>query len=140
MRKLVGLLSLVLVSSAAADTSTLEAVNALRTEAGRGPIAWSDSLETIAGAHAADMARRGEMSHRGADGSGPADRARDAGYRFCRIAENVARGHRSEAAVIAAWDGSRAHRRNMLDRNVTRMAIARAPGNYWVMLLARPGC
>ena len=131
---------LLLAGGAAADEQALDAVNALRAAAGRNALDYSERLEAIAAGHAADMARRRVMSHESADGSGPGERARARGYRFCRIAENVAQGQRSLSEVIYAWSNSRGHRRNLLDRRVTEMGLARAPGDFWVMVLARPGC
>ncbi len=57
-------------------------------------------------------------------------------------AENVARGQSNVASVVASWQNSRGHRRNMLG-NYSRagVAVARDPssGNrpFWTMILAR---
>ncbi len=133
-------LCLHLASGAAANPQALTAVNALRDQAGRPAIAYAPRLEAVAAGHAADMARRGVMTHRGADGSGPGHRAQARGYSFCRIAENVAHGYGSLSDVVTAWSRSPGHRRNLLDARVTEMGLARAPGDFWVMVLARPGC
>ncbi len=42
--------------------------------------------------------------------------------------------------VIRAWMNSPGHRRNILNPKVTEFGVARAPGNYWVLVMARPGC
>ncbi len=129
-----------LASSATADPSVLSAVNALRSDAGRAPVTYSEPLEALAYGHAQDMAVNGFFSHTGSDGSLLGDRARRAGYGFCIIAENIAKGQRSAAEAIQGWIESRGHRRNMLDRRATEMGLARAPGAIWVMVLGRPGC
>ncbi len=134
------LFCLVVATAAAAEPQAMAAVNAIRADAGRAALAPSDRLDAIAAAHAADIARRGVVTHQAADGSGPGARARAGGYRYCRIAENVAQGYASLGAVVDAWQGSPKHRRNMLDPRVTEMGLARAEGDYWVMILARPGC
>jgi uncharacterized protein YkwD len=139
-RPLLTVLALLIAPLAAADPAALPAINSLRAEAGRGPLSYSAELERIAAGHARDMARQGVMTHYGADGSGPGDRARRAGYRFCRVAENVAYGQRSLQEVLQSWADSRGHRRNMLDRRVSEVGIARAEGNFWVMFLGGPGC
>ena len=115
-------------------------MNALRAEAGRAALRYSDQLERIARLHAEDMARSGVFSHTGSDGSTLGDRAGGAGYGFCFIAENIAKGQRTREAVMASWGQSRGHRRNMLDRRATEMGLARADGALWVMVLGRPGC
>lgn len=140
MRVCAIVLAIVLSGTAAADTQALATVNALRAQVGRAALAWSDRLEIIAADHAADMARRGRITHQSANGAGPGERARARGYRYCRIAENVAQGQQSRDAVISDWARSRGHRRNMLDPQVTEMGLARARGDFWVLVLALPGC
>src|SRR3954467_7116028 len=46
-------------------------------------------LVKIAREHSTNMAKQGQMTHK-LDGKGPAERAKDAGYRYARIGENVA--------------------------------------------------
>jgi uncharacterized protein YkwD len=129
-----------LAGGAAEPEAAARALNALRAEKNRPPLGWSAELEQAAAAHARDMAARGYFSHTGADGASAGDRARAAGYGWCFVAENIAKGQPDLASVLSAWQGSRGHRRNMLSRDVQEFALARAPGNIWVMLLARPGC
>lgn len=126
--------------AAARDGSALDRVNAFRAGQGRRALRWSPVLERVARAHADDMARDDFFSHRGSDGSDLADRLRRAGYGWCAAAENIAKGHGSVAEVLEAWRGSPGHRRNMLNRGVTQMGLARAEANLWVMVLGRPGC
>jgi uncharacterized protein YkwD len=116
-----------LAGGAAEPEAAARALNALRAEKNRPPLGWSAELEQAAAAHARDMAARGYFS-------------RAAGYGWCFVAENIAKGQPDLASVLSAWQGSRGHRRNMLSRDVQEFALARAPGNIWVMLLARPGC
>lgn len=131
---------LAMAAPAWADPQTLRGLNALRAEAGRAAVAYSDKLEAIAQSHADDMARNGFFSHSGSNGSTLGDRARAGGYGFCFIAENIAKGQRTHAEVMASWQASRGHRRNMLERRVTEVGLARADGAIWVMVLGRPGC
>lgn len=144
MRSRALLLALVCVlplpAGAAEPEEAARALNALRAEKNRPPLGWSAGLQRAAAAHAQDMAARGYFSHQGADGSSAGTRARAAGYGWCFVAENIAKGQPDLASVMAAWDASRGHRKNMLARDAQEFALARAPGNIWVMLLARPGC
>ncbi|MGY9049442.1 MAG: CAP domain-containing protein, partial [Rhodobacterales bacterium] len=76
----------------------------------------------------------------GANGSDIAARAGAVGFRYCSLAENIAKGQKSLEAVMAGWAGSPGHRRNMLKRDVRVFGLARAKGNIWVMELGREGC
>jgi uncharacterized protein YkwD len=129
-----------LAGPALADPAALDAVNELRKTETRAPLSYSKALERIAEGHAEDMAKKDYFSHTGSDGSGIGDRARRAGYGYCFIAENIAKGQRSLDAVMEGWTRSEGHRRNMVDRKATEMGLARAEGNIWVMVLGAPGC
>ncbi len=115
-------------------------LNGLRTEHGVGGVRPSPTLEEIAMGHAMDMAENGFFSHTGTDGGSIGDRARAAGYRYCTIAENIAKGQKSVPEVMSSWIASRGHRRNMVNDKVTEYGLVRAPGNIWVMVLGTDGC
>ena len=125
---------------AAQSGSALDWVNGFRRIKRRAPLTWSPLLERVAQAHADDMAQNGFFSHDGSDGSDIATRLDRAGYGWCAAAENIAKGHGSVAEVLEGWRASPGHRRNMLNREVTEMGLARGEGNLWVMVLGRPGC
>lgn len=127
-------------SFASADWSALSVVNTLRADVGQGALTYSTHLEALAQTHANDMSSKGFFSHTGSDGSQLGDRARRAGYGFCFVAENIAKGQRSASEAMDGWIESRGHLRNMLDHRATEMGLAQAPGAIWVMVLGRPGC
>lgn len=135
-------LTMMLATSVAADPvpGGAQVLNALRAQHGLRPLVQSEKLQRAAERHAQDMAKRGYFSHTGANGSGIAERARAVGFRYCSLAENIARGHGSLGAVMSGWNGSRGHRRNMLNRDAQEFGLARAAGNIWVMKLGREGC
>lgn len=114
-------------------------INAFRSDNRRIPLVYSATLARAARLHAADMNQRKVMSHTGGDGSTPAIRASRAGYRWCRIAENVAFGQPDLATVMNAWADSPGHRKNMLDLKNTEFGIAKV-GAYWALVLGKPGC
>lgn len=114
------------------------ALNEIRRAEGLAPLARVPALDAAAARHAADLAGRGVLSHRGADGTAPRERMARQGYAACLSAENVARGQRDVAAVMAAWMGSPPHRRNILLAQATDFGAARGPGNTWVLKIARP--
>lgn len=117
-----------------------QALNHERADAGRGGVVLSDRLQAAAEAHAQDMRRRGFFSHQGSNGGSVGARAKKQGYRYCLIAENIAKGQRTLAEVMQSWMRSAGHRKNMLHRDVLDFGLARVDQNIWVMVLGRPGC
>lgn len=115
-------------------------LNAFRADQGRAPLRVSPRLSVMAAGHAKDMARKGFFSHTGSNGSTIGDRARQGGYRFCFIAENIAKGPRSVENVLQGWAGSAGHRKNMLARGAAEVAVVEGPNRIWVMVLGRDGC
>ena len=119
------------------DTGIGAQLNAFRAEAGRAPLAESPAAVRAAAAHAADMARRGFFAHDGSDGSSVGDRLAREGCRWTGVAENIAKGQKTAAEVVAGWAASPGHRRNM-QGPYDWFGAARA-GDIWVLVLAR-GC
>ncbi|WP_306133139.1 CAP domain-containing protein [Roseivivax marinus] len=115
------------------------AVNDIRSAHGLAPLARSATLDAVAREHARYLARLGRLSHSGPQGQ-IGDRARAAGYDYCQVAENLARGHRSEDAVLRGWLRSPSHRRNLLHRDFAEYGMARTGGNVWVLVVGRRGC
>jgi uncharacterized protein YkwD len=138
--QLILLLALLVPVQALANSSATAAINGLRTARGLPTLRYSPQLEAVAARHAQDMARRGFFSHRGSNGSNVAGRAKAAGYHYCFVAENIAKGQRSLQEALQSWYNSRPHRRNMLRPRLREFALAEAPGHIWVMVLADPGC
>ncbi len=119
----------------------IAAVNAVRAEAGLGPVSAEPRLVCAASAHAADLARREVLDHLGGDGADLARRLSRAGYPYLRASENLARADDDPAAVVALWMESLGHRRNLLDGAVSEVGLARdrrGRGTYWVLVLASP--
>jgi uncharacterized protein YkwD len=140
MRALISICLAVLAWPVFADPQATAALNAFRTEQEHVPLVYSDALERAARSHAEDMARNDFFSHTGSDGSEVSDRVSAAGYRWCIVAENIAKGQIDLIEVMQAWADSPGHRRNMLSAEVTQFAVARGPDFLWVMVLAAPGC
>jgi len=89
-------------------------------------------LSAAAQKHAEWMQSRRRMSHRGAGFSSPAQRVAAEGYRFSRVAENIAAGQTTVEQVMRAWIRSTGHRRNILSQN-RNIGLGRA-GNYWCVV------
>jgi uncharacterized protein YkwD len=120
-----------------------EMVSGYRANNGLGPVAFDPELTRIALDHSRAMAARGQVSHDA--GRGPLDaRARRQGYRYSRIAENVAGGYHTLAEAFSGWRESAGHRKNMLMPSAARIgvAVAQAPGHkykvFWTMVVAEP--
>lgn len=127
-----------------------ERTNAFRKQEGRGPVAANKELAAAAGYFANYMAKNDEYGH-GADGKRPAERAKEHGYDYCIVLENIAyafdsRGFDAEPLAekfFVGWRESPGHRKNMLDPDVTDtgVAIARSEttGYYYaVQMFGRP--
>ncbi len=123
--------------------ATLAAINAERSQRGMAALVPDPRLQQAAQTHACDSATRNRMGHHGSDDSTLATRVQRQGYRFRSIAENVAAGHPTPAAVVRGWMGSAGHRRNILARDARDagigLAIARDGTLHWVLNLGRKG-
>jgi uncharacterized protein YkwD len=132
-------------SSAAPAVRLLDLINQYRTGQGREPLAADDTLDTVALRHGEDMATRAYFAHVTPEGGDLGHRLWNVGYSFSIAAENLARGYRDAAAVLAGWVGSPGHKSNLLREDVSVAGIGVAgvegktgTGPVWVLVLARP--
>lgn len=104
------------------------------------PVQLNATLQAIAAAHAADMARHSYFSHTGRDGSHVDGRASSAGYRWRAIGENIAAGQMQADAAVQGWINSPGHCANLMAPVYTDMGAAFAVNNsssagiYWVQV------
>lgn len=136
----------VVISDAARQIVTL--TNAYRAEAGCPALTISPLLVQAAQRHSDDMAYNDFVSHTGSDGSTLGTRISLTGYLWTRLAENVAAGYPTPAAVVSAWMASDGHRANILNCALTEIGVgytylANDPGavqykHYWVQDFATP--
>jgi uncharacterized protein YkwD len=137
----------------AVATRVLELVNAARKHPRRcgdrelgaaPPLTLSPALTNAASRHARDMARHEFFQHVGSDGSRPAERVAETGYRGRATGENIAAGQSDPDAVVAAWLDSPGHCANVMGLQFKEMGVAFAlappknPAIYWAMELASP--
>lgn len=143
-----------LPDSETAGKAVLEAVNRARATArscgeryfpAARTVSWNGALGDAALAHSRDMAEKRYFSHKGKDGSGAAERALQAGYRWMRIGENIAAGQSSPEEVVAGWLASPGHCENIMNSGFTEMgagyAVSRSrtePRAYWTQVFATP--
>lgn len=108
------------------------------------PLAWNPLLEQAAVLHARDMAQRGDMSHRGGDGSSMSQRVGRVGYAWSTLGENVSAGYRSVSEGLAGWMASPGHCRNIMGPQFREVGVgaAHAAGDrfgwYRAMVLGSP--
>ena len=130
---LFALVTLALSAVAAQDTQSLllARINGLRASQGLPAYSISAALNAAAGNHARWMARSGTVSHLQDDGTGPRERARNAGYTSNWVSENIYRGPR--ASALDAWNwwlGSPIHYAGITSPNYDNVGIGSASGEY----------
>ncbi|MFD7976434.1 sigma-70 family RNA polymerase sigma factor [Streptomyces sp. NPDC059071] len=116
-------------------------VNRHRAEAGCGPLRAEPRLAAVARAFGQDMAERRYLSHTDPEGTDSGTRLRAEGYSWSSWAENLARGQRAPASVVADWMADPPHRANLLDCRYRHTGVAAVPGpdgTIWVQELAAP--
>lgn len=129
-------------NAATLSVGMIEWINAQRQAKGLGRLQPSEALEAAAQGHACDMADRGYFEHQ-RPGGGPnlAARVRAQGYRYGRVAENIAMTGAADVATTAKlWRDSPGHWANILMPDVAQigMGLAVAKGRtYWVMNVGR---
>jgi uncharacterized protein YkwD len=120
----------------------LALVNQNRRRGGCDNLSLDRRLIVAANGHAADMARRDYFAHESPNGDGSSDRMSEAGYRWSRYGENIARGQDSVYEVVNGWMHSPVHRENIMDCKLEQMGIglAFAPDRtpYWVQDFGTP--
>ncbi|HWD82800.1 MAG TPA: CAP domain-containing protein [Kribbella sp.] len=106
----------------------LTLTNQERAKSGCGPLTFDTSLTNAAEEHAADMVDQHYFAHDSLDGRSPFDRMKAAGFRGGSMAENIAVGYSTPAAVVAGWMKSPGHRANILNCGYTVIGIGYDPG------------
>ena len=126
-----------------AVSALLAAHNAERADAGLPPLSLSSELSDAAMAHIVWCEEQGNLSHVGAGGSMPTDRAQAAGYIGVAV-ENLAARQLVVSDVMAAWMNSPGHRANILradgyvDFGAGIISSTHWGGFAWCVLIGRP--
>jgi uncharacterized protein YkwD len=128
--------------NAPVQRQVLALVNENRRRGGCDALTLDRRLIVAANRHAADMARRGYFAHESPSGDRAGERVQDAGYRWSRYGENIARGQDDPAEVMDGWMHSPEHRENIMDCDLHQMGIGLAFASdrtpYWVQDFATP--
>lgn len=111
-----------------AEQQVLALTNQERAKSGCGPLTFDKSLTRAAEAHAADMVAEHFFAHDSLDGRSPFDRMKAAGFAGGSMAENIAVGYSTPAAVVGGWMKSPGHRANILNCGYTVIGIGYDPG------------
>ncbi len=157
---LVSVALLVSVPVAAQQQNTLDTLdvahkvvvgtNALRRQDGQRQVAGNAQLTNAALEFARFLSRSDEISHT-ADGRRPEERAKQHGYDYCIVSENLAQRYNSEGfsvdelvqGFLQGWERSPGHRKNMHNPEVTEIGVAvvrnENSGHYYaVQMFGRP--
>jgi len=145
--------SLSLKNATAVNLRVLELTNAARSQARRcgresfaaaSPLRFSVPLSHAAFAHSRDMAKHDYFEHEGYDGSSPAQRVTEQGYRWRVTGENLAAGVTTPEEAVQGWLRSPHHCANLMDPRFTQMGAgfaiepASKMGVYWTQVFALP--
>lgn len=108
------------------------------------PLRWSAKLGSAALAHSRDMAEHNYFGHEGGNGSTVGARARDEGYAWRSIGENVATGKAKPEQVVEGWLSSPGHCANIMNGSFAEMGAAYAVNPksdtviYWTQVFGTP--
>ncbi len=95
------------------------------------PLADNATLDKIAEERLADMFAKQYFEHISPDGIGATNLAKDAGYDYISIGENIALGNfDNDQVLVQAWMDSPGHRANILNTKFTEIGVAVASGMY----------
>ena len=110
-------------ASGTVEAQVLQLTNNERAKAGCGPLRTNSALTRAADAHASDMVDNHYFAHDSQDGRSPFDRMKAAGFTGGAMAENIAVGYQTAAAVVDGWMNSEGHRKNILNCTYTMIGI-----------------
>jgi uncharacterized protein YkwD len=128
--------------AAGIESEVIAWVNAERAKMGLSKLKANSALDKAAEAHACDIAGRGKLDHKGANGSNVKQRAKAKGYQASVIVENIFKsGKTSAAAPTAYWRKSAGHWTNITNPAIQDVGMAIATdgaSNYYVFVAADP--
>jgi uncharacterized protein YkwD len=119
-------------------------ISAYRRQHGLGGVTVDPTLTRIAADHSRRMAAANRMAHVLPGQGSFQQKLKSGGFNGGAAGENVAAGQKSLADVLAAWQRSPGHNRNLLLRGATSIgiAVAVAPESryktFWTLILAAP--
>ncbi len=120
----------------------LDAVNAVRLDAGLQPVQLSAQLNAAAETHARDMYVQQRAWHFGSDLTSPRERAMRAGYQGELVGENLSEGSDSDLTVLQTWLDFKDTRQVIMDPAARGLGLGwfQEPNTgkiWWVQLLGK---
>ncbi len=105
--------------------------NAQRVAHGLPALAENSKLNQAASSKLKDLFAKQYFEHVSPSGVGPSDLAKQMGYEYIVVGENLALGNfKSDAALVEAWMDSPGHRENILNAKFTQIGVAVGAGTY----------
>jgi len=127
------------------EEKILASVNRIRAEHGIPPQVARSDLSGIARLHSEDMARRDYFAHASPEGHDLSHRVTGFNLDYLRLAENIGRNRGQEQpveAAISGWMKSTAHRKNILDDDLTQCGVGIAMDErgmfYFTQIFLKP--
>ena len=109
----------------------ISATNQERSDFGKSTLKENARLNAAALAKVKDMFAGQYFEHVSPTGRGPADLAKDAGYVYISIGENLALGnYKDDVTLVEAWMNSPGHRANILNGKFTEIGAAVMKGTF----------
>ena len=123
------------------EQGVIDLTNAERKKAELPPLKVNAKLMAVARAHAENMAKQEKAEHV-LDDKKPTDRAKEAGYKYAWLGENVAWNAQNPKEALEGWMDSPPHKENILKKEYTEIGVAVAKSKsgepYWVQLFGSP--
>ena len=120
----------------------LDAVNALRAEAGVPQVQYNAALNAAAATHARDMSVQNRPWLFGSDGSSPIDRIQRVGYSGQYVGEAISESYETELETLRAWMDREDTRGILLSPDARDMGFAwfqESNGKIWWDLVLGTG-
>ncbi|ETX27647.1 CAP domain-containing protein [Roseivivax isoporae] len=121
----------------------LDAVNALRTDAGLSEVSFDSRLNAAATTHSRDMSVQQRPWLFGSDGSSPVDRLQRVGYQGQLVGEVISESYETELQTLAAWMADAPSREILLAPEARDMGFAWFQENggklWWSLVMGAPG-
>ena len=124
------------ISESSEEFYMLSLINNERKAQGLPTLTMNSSLSSAARAHSQDMINRGFFNHVNPDGLTPSDRARNVGYNFIALGENIC-GNPSIDAGHSSLMGSPAHRANILNPSYKEVGIGIIDGGPYGKMITQ---
>lgn len=123
----------------AVENEVVRLTNIERAKAGCGALRHDARLRAAAFGHSADMSANNYFEHDSQDGRDVGNRVTAAGFSWTAVAENIAQGYPTAAAVVKGWMNSPGHRQNIQNCTYTHIGVGYAAkgGPYWTQDFAK---